>query len=259
MFSLLLIFIGVVMMGLALAYIFARMGYNIMKCVCKALYGIMSYVLNHVILKTQLKSDGTLQRYQEEKALKEELDRAYKENRYNEQVREKHDKIVYAVLSKVRDLKAKYPLADEHLFDEYRDSFTSVPMETLRKIEEEIKAQHFERSQYTMLGQYTTRDLDSMTPIESEELKYDTTIIKVSLYQDKNNYIVRVENPENYIDETYVTHKILLAKHVEQMIIAKCKLNYHARRNASGAIFNINDFNNVCGEAVEHVNMYENA
>jgi hypothetical protein len=258
MLSLLLIFIGVAMMLVAFVYIASKLVYNTGICLGKAGYGVMSYILNHLILKRQLQSDGTLQKYQEEQALKEELQKADNERRYDEQLKRKHDEIVYAVLSKLRDLRMRYPLADESLFNQYRDNFNSVPLEVLGKIEEEIKRQHLERAYVKPLGSYKKEDLDNLDIIEQEKKLFDYTSIIVTLYQDKNTYIVRAQNPENYIDEMYVTQNLILAKHVQNKIIAKCQTNWLNRRVQKSAVLNLDDFNDAVGESVRNIDRYNN-
>lgn len=258
MISILLMLIGIVLMTIGLFIIISKIVYNLSVGVGKAGYGILSYILNQVILKNQLKSDGTLQRYQEEEALRSALKQADEERRHSEQIKQKHDEIVYAALSKLRELRAHYPLADEELFNQYRDNFNSIPLEYLKRIEDEIRRQHFERAYVKPLGSYTTADLDNLPIIEQETKIYDYTTIVVTLYQDKNTYIVRAQNPENYIDEMYVTQNILLAKHVQKRMIAKCQVNWLNRRVHKAAVLNLDDFNDVVSESVQNIDKYQN-
>ncbi len=258
MLSLMLIAIGVLMMAIAMIYIIGKLTYNTGICLGKAGYGIMSYILNHLILKNELKSDGTYQRYQEQENLREELKRADEEKKYNEQIKQKHDEIVYAALSKLRDLRTRYPLADEALFNQYRDNFNSIPLASLAMIEEEIKRQHFERAYIKPIGSYKIEDLAGLDIIEQEKRVFDYTTIIVTLYQDKNTYIIRAQNPENYIDEIYVTQNLILAKHVQKQMIAKCQTNWLNRRVHKSAVLNLDDFNDVVSESVKNVDRYSN-
>jgi len=250
-----LITLGFILMaGAAIVFLFNCMN-SVITMILKAIYGIMSYIGNQIFLKKKLESDGTLQRYQFE----QELKKAEQDAKNRQKMKNEHDKVVYAILSKLAELKTRYPLADQKLFNEYRDSFMTVPVEFLDQIEEKIKAQHYERSQYKTIGDYDKNDLDKYEVIDQTENVYNKSKIKTTLYKDKNNYIVRLENPDNCIDEIFVTPNIILAKHVQHSLIAKCQVNWIHTRLDENAIINLDDFQEVVGNANREYNKYKAA
>ena len=250
-----LITLGFILMaGAAIVFLFNCLN-NVISAILKAIYGIMSYIGNQIFLKNKLESDGTLQRYQFE----QELKKAEKDAENRQKMKNEHDKVVYAILSKIAELKTKYPLADQELFNEYRDNFMNIPVEFLDNIEDKIKKQHFERSQHKTIGDYNKEDLDKYEIIDQTENVYNKSKIKTTLYKDKNNYIVRLENPDNCIDEIFVTPNIILAKHVQHSLIAKCQVNWIHTRLDENAIINLDDFQEVVGNANREYNKYKAA
>ena len=56
-------------------------------------------------------------------------------------------KLLYVVNRKYEYLKAKYPLADESLFDEFAEAYKNRPLPVSKEIEKKIASQHEKREQ----------------------------------------------------------------------------------------------------------------
>lgn len=116
------------------------------------------------ITKQVHNSDVYKKRKLEEKILKEE-----KENKHQEQILKQQNKIVKAGLNKVRNLRIRYPFANEELFQYFLKKFPSYSVDDLNIIENNIKKSHIENEKIVDKNKkrnYTLNDLDNYEPLE---------------------------------------------------------------------------------------------
>lgn len=252
MFGLGLMTIGVAIILVACGWFLLKMLWHLIQISGICAYGILDSLYNELFVKQDLKRDGYLQKEMERRRLTQEIEQAKIDKMHNEQVKEQNDKIVYATLQKVRELKAKYPLADEGLFNEYMDSFNTRPLRICKEIAELIKAQHFARLEEKEEHEYQLEDVLLMDKIE-EKSQDD---IVVTTYQKLNDYIILIHNAKTDIKLLYTTKDIILAKKIVENTLRMQrikKINLDASVKES---LNKEEMNEAVQGAIAQINQY---
>jgi hypothetical protein len=252
MFGLGLMTIGVALIFLAFLYLFFTVACFALRVLGLCTYSFADYIYQNIFVKRDLEKDGYLEKEKERRRLTEEIKQAKINKMHNEQIKEQNDKVVYATLQKVRELKAKYPLADESLFDEYMDSFNTRPLRVCQEIADLIKIQHLARLEEKEEHEYQLEDVLFMNKIE-EKTQDD---IVVTMYQEKNDYIVLIQNVATNVKLLHTTKNLVLAKKIMENTLQKQKIkkiNDDAQVKDS---LNKEEMNDIVQGAIAQINQY---
>lgn len=196
---------------------------------------IMAGVKTHNDKKNieRLEESGFLKR----KRTEENMKNIEKQNEYKEQILNEQNRITQACLSKLRELRVRYPFADEKLFQFYLTKFPSYSFSELKSLENEIKRSH-ETNELNMSltpqmkKVYNISDLDSLEPLE--ECKEMPLIMRI--YKPDNiNYLLHIintdlNNHQLLQSRDYLTIVKTRAKIIEkQKELKEMKLNIKAQ------------------------------
>jgi len=249
-----LLFIGALIFAIGLGIFFMKIFVWLIKCVGFFLFGAFTFIYMRFFVSSELNENGFLNKKLEEERLAEELKIADEENRYNEQVKEEHDKIIYVTLSKTRELKLKYPLADKELFDDYMNGFNSKPLSYCDNIVNIIKQQHFERLEANRIREYSIEEVLLMEKIDLS--KQD--VIETALYRNLNDYVILVYNKDTNMKMIYTTKDIILAKKITNSIMtARIVKSINNEMNNKSSL-NKEDINDIIEESKNKVNVFRN-
>jgi hypothetical protein len=252
MFGLGLMTIGIALIIIAFGYLFFKVAFVALHVFGLCLYSFADYIYNNIFVKHDLEKDGYLEKEKERRRLTKEIEQAKIDKRHNEQTKEQNDKVIYATLQKVRELKAKYPLADESLFNEYMDSFNTRPLRVCQEIADLIKVQHIARLEEKEEHDYQLEDVLLMDKLE-EKSQDD---IVVTMYQEKNDYIVLIQNVATNVKLLHTTKNIVLAKKIMENTLQKQKIkkiNDDAQVKDS---LNKEEMNDIVQGAIAQINQY---
>lgn len=244
---------GLVLVVVGISILCAKYLMWVVKCVGFFMFSMVHYIYHKTFVKSELDKNGFYEKKINEENLAREIEEAKKEKKHNEQVKEEHDKIVYATLQKTRELQAKYSLADKELFDEYMKSLNTKTMKYCDQIVELMKIQHNDRMNQNEARNYSLEEILTMNKIESKT----QDDIEATMYQKNNDYAVVIHNMNTNMNVTYVTKDIVLAKRIivsmmqAQMMKA---INYDANVKDS---LNSDEMHEIISKAVNDVSGYK--
>jgi hypothetical protein len=148
-------------------------------------------------LFTHYKVDKPLQqsKYYEKKQMEQKLIEAEKQQKYKEQILSKQNKIIEAGLSVVREMRVRYPYADESLFQTLLKKFPVMSVNEIKEMEDQIKHSHFENEITYSLDrfqehQYTMADINGLAPLE----QHTEDPIVMRIYKINCDYVIYIRD-----------------------------------------------------------------
>ena len=131
--------------------------------------------------------------YLQTKQIQQKIIDQDKQSKRNAEILKRQNEIATAAINKTNQLRAKYPFANEDLFNLYSLRFVVATMDELNELENTIRQSNelnYKVSD-TSIKNYTLKDLDGLTPIE--HIKEDPIILKLFKI-DINDYVIYVRD-----------------------------------------------------------------
>ena len=214
----LLIFLGIFFFICAVCYL-VKIILQFIGWTCQFLFEVSTHayestaISNSTIVQEQIRKEKLLKDQKNAEYIKKQQEadeKAYKDE-------------VNAIMYMTSKLKAKYPLADKELFDDYMLNFSGRTMIKNKELEEKIKNQHNER----MLNSAPVTNMYSINQILGLKV-VDTNLdlpvsVKTFINPDAENrpdYIVLMYNQNTNEYAWYVTKEMMIAKLISTKIMS---------------------------------------
>ena len=179
--------------------------------------------------------------------IQKNIERAKKDRANDEQLNAEVNKVVQVAMKKYNELRAKYPLADDDLFNDFLDTYTTRPLQVSREIAEKIKEQHESRLQSNQHKEVRYQDLKHMKKLCEDE-EYPIT---VAIYQDADGfYAVDIKNEVTGMRMAHATNNILIAKRIKAVALNRRRTMNTMRDGANSTSLTRVDVNNIINEVV---------
>lgn len=222
--SAILIVLGILLIGFAIFYLLGGIMMAVFTCIFVAIRSAFNG-LYHISNEKQI--DPKYTRYINDKREKERIaEEAIRCKDETDKKREAHDRLIYSVTKRVNDLRVQYPLADEYLFNEFVEAFTSRTIAESNDIAERIKESH--NSKLLATGSLNNDNKYSFSEVRNfdkiDEKNYEE--ITVTTYKNGLDYILVVDNSKTGSHVMYTTRNVLVPDYVSTNIINTCKENY---------------------------------
>lgn len=186
--SVLLIIAGMVMIAYAgfqlLGLVLAGLGAIAMFLVIKGIEWTLTSNHDDII-----EAEGYKAKVEQEELLQKELEDAKKSEEMERLARKNRRDIVFATMQQTNELRTKYFLADESLFEEFYNTYNTRALVHSTNLIEKIKAQHFSRLDRT---EYVL-DFEDLKKIPCISKEYIDNAV-VSVYNNDSEHIVTYEN-----------------------------------------------------------------
>ena len=218
MLGILLFIIGAIMVFFALVGIFSY----ILEAVFAIVFTIIRAIFDgvyHLFNRNVMISDDYRRHMEEQKIAKETAERAKKEARKEKELKEANDRYMYSIKRRVNDLKMKYPLADNTLFDEFVTAYTTRTIQESKDIADMIQKQHEtrlkERSFYNKNTKYTVDEVLFFNKVD-ERVSYD---MHCTIYKNGADYILLIINTSTNEKTLYVSKNPLVTKRITISVV----------------------------------------
>ena len=223
MISVALMVIGIILIGIALFYLFS----GIIMAIFTGIFCLIRSIFNglyHMFNERQINPE-----YRQHMADKINAERVAKEaqiRKEQEQAQaEANERLIYSVTKRVNDLRVKYPLADKNLFDEFVNTFTTRTIVESKAIAEQIKNSHEQKlnatNSYNEENKYTVDEVLFFDKIKEDSYKeVVTTIYK----KDMDNIIV-ISNTQTGSNIMYVSKNPVVINQMMVNVIQKRRQN----------------------------------
>lgn len=160
----------------------------------------------------------------EKKRMEESLKEAEKQNWHKEQILSHNNRILEAALSKVRDLRIRYPYADENLFQTLLTKFKSMSVSEINDMEIKIRESHFQNEVKNTLKPieekvYTLNDINGLEWLE--EHREDPILLRI--YKIDSDYLLHVKDIDTNGQQLFQSKDYLAMARVVVKVIEKQK------------------------------------
>ncbi|MFW6008234.1 MAG: hypothetical protein ACOCP8_03115 [archaeon] len=179
------------LISIGIGLMFLNFIWELIKFICEMIYiGWFKRHRRKNIIEP-LRENETVQR----KIMEEKMLEAEEENKHKEQILAKQNRIIEAGLSRTRELRIRFPLANEELFKTYLKKFPTYSIDEIENIEDEIKASHLNNeikftSNPPKKKNYTLNDLNDKEPLE--EYKEKPLIMRI--YKINSDYLLYIRD-----------------------------------------------------------------
>lgn len=207
------------------AWFFTIVG--IIKLLFKAIYASIISIYNYFYVTKPMIKDNFLQQKELEQMILDEEKKIAQQKK----VLAQNNLIINSSLSKVRELRIRFPYASEDLFTYYLKKYASYSVDELLQIEDMIKTSHLENGHNINLENqkhYNLNDLVNTNPISI--LKEDQ--VEMKIYKISNDYVVHIKNKELSYDKLYQSRDYLTI----YKIALKLKQDIQKLRNYNNSI-----------------------
>ena len=179
-------------------------------------------IATSLVEDTKLSENGFLKEKQKEEMLIKQKEQYERSEKARKQKEDAYNKEINAVMSMVATLKAKYPLADEELFNRFIFTFSTCSVEQSEELKEEIRKQHEERAKKNVPSNsvYTINDI---LQLECVDNNYNLPVsVKTFINPETKSgadYIVLFYNCNSNNYFWYTTKEIVIAKALSMKLL----------------------------------------
>lgn len=173
--------------------------YALIKTPINIIKHFIEYIDNKIAAKRYTESKNMIieelekNRYLETKQIQDRIIQKDKSESKRREIIKRQNEIATAAINKTNELKARYPFADEDLFNLYQLRYVVALNDELKQIENNIRISHEINNQYVDKSEkiYTLKDLDGITPLEHIN---EYPIVLKLFKMDQVNYVIYVRD-----------------------------------------------------------------
>lgn len=213
------------------------------KTILDIIYWSIVNLYRYKYVDKPLKEKGFI----EQKQFEARLIEAEKQNKHKDQILNQQNRIMQAALNATRELRVKYPYADEELFQTFLTRFNLYSMDEIKGMENKVRKNHLENEVKLSINfqpevQYTLADINGLEAIE--ERREDPIVMRV--YKIGIDYILYVKNIDNnvrYLAQTrdyFVTARMMI-KIIEQQSKLKIEKSTMKAEDLNKIYLQVND------------------